>query len=502
MRGSKVMSAEEAVRWVSSGKVLAVGGAGGVQEPDLLISALVSRYRSEGEPCGITEFHPIRCGEVLGRGTSQFGEPGLVSRMIGGSFWPVGETQLVTRIIRNEIEAYNLPIGVMYAMLEAAAARRPGVLTTVGLGTFMDPLQQGGALNAVSRERYVRRIEIDGETCLFYRSIPIDVSFIRASVADEQGNLSMHAEPADCGSLLLAQAARANGGKVIAQVKSLVPAGSLHPRNIRVPGMLVDAVVVHPEQMQTTHVAFDPTLVGDARFDYAEVPPVTDPAIRQMLARALAEARPGDVAALGFGVPGYLPALALACGRFDELVFTIEHGLVGGMNGYAAGGRTFPVAHNPEAIVDAADQLRLYAGGGVDIAYLGIGEVDSVGNVNVSRFGERIPGSGGFIEITQGVRRIVFCTVLGERGHRKFVPKVQQITFSAEQAMQRGQEVLYVTERAVFRLTRDGLTLQELAPDVDLQGDILSCLGARVHLPQEARRPWASGESKQRESED
>lgn len=485
MARTKQITAQAAASWVQTGDVLAVGGAGGVQEPDLLISSLVERFLNEGAPAGLTEFHPIRCGETEGRGTSQFGAPGLVHCMIGGSFWPVGETQLVRRILDNEMEAYNLPIGVMYAMLEAAAGGRPGVLTRIGLGTCMDPAHQGGALNAVSRRTLVERMELAGKPYLFYHAVPIDVSFIRASVADEDGNLSMCEEPADCGSLLLAQAARANGGKVIAQVRRIVPAGTLHPRDIRVPGMLVDGVVCHPGQKQTTHVDFDPTLVGDAQLPLSEVPRRPDDAMKQMLRRVLAEVRRGDTIAIGFGAPGYLPAIAIEDGVFDDMLFTIEHGVVGGINGYAAGGRTFPVSHNPTAIVDAADQLRLYAGGGVNLACLGIGEVDSAGNVNVSRFGERIPGSGGFIEITQGIKRIIFCTVIGDKGRRKFVDQVQHLTFSAAFAREQGQEVLYITERAVFGLTEHGLTLQEIAPGMDLQRDILDCIGAHIHVPEE-----------------
>jgi acyl CoA:acetate/3-ketoacid CoA transferase len=482
MTVSKVISAQEAVRLVRSGSTLAVGGAGGVQEPDLLIEQLVARYRKEGAPAAITEFHPIRCGEVEGRGTSLFAEKGMVRRMIGGSFWPVGVPPLIQRIHDNDMEAYNLPIGVMYAMLEATAAGRPGVVTRVGLDTCMDPRNGGGALNASSTERLSELVTLGGETFLFYRSLPVDVAFIRATTADTAGNLSLEGEPADCGSLVLAQAARASGGKVIAQVKRIVPKGSLDPRDVRVPGNLVDAVVEHPGQRQTTHVVFDPTLVGDAKLDPGTVPRRPEGDAKVVLRRALMETRPGETLAIGFGVPGYLPAVAIEDGLFDSLTFTIEHGVVGGINGYAAGGRTFPVAHNPEAIIDAAAQLRLYAGGGVDCAFLGVGEIDSEGNVNVSRFGDRIPGSGGFIEITQGIRRIVFCTTIGDNGRRKFVDRVQQVTFSGRYARQQGQEILYVTERAVFGLTEHGLTLREIAPGLDVRRDVLDHIGARVHV--------------------
>lgn len=481
MTSSKVMTAEQAAAMVVSGTTLAVGGAGGVQEPDALLAALLKRFRETGEPSSLTEFHPIRTGEIEGRGTSIFGERGMVSCMIGGSMWPVGVPAIIQRIHDCDMEAYNLPIGIMYAMLEATAAGRPGVVSDVGIGTCMDPDAGGGALNAISTRKLVQRIQLDNRDYLFYRALPIDCAFIRGTIADTAGNITMDEEPAICGPLLLAQAARASGGKVIAQVKKVVPAGTLDPRMVRVPGVFVDAVVEHPEQWQTTHIRFDPTLVGVEKRDLRDLAQVPE-ATARVLRRALMETKAGDSLAIGFGLPGYLPAIAIETGDYDSLTFTVEHGVVGGINGYAAGGRTFPMAHNPEAIIDAADQLRAYAGGGVDCAFLGVGEIDSAGNVNVSKFGDRIPGSGGFIEITQGIKKIVFCALIGENGKRKFVPRVQQMTFSAEQARKRGQQVLYITEKGVFSLTEHGLTLTEIFPGVDLERDILQSLGCDVHI--------------------
>lgn len=492
MRPSKVVSADEAVRLVRSGTTLAVGGAGGVQEPDLLIRALLERFRRDGEPRDLTEFHPIRTGELEGRGTSAFGEKGLLRRIIGGSLWPVGVPEIIRRINDCDIEAYNLPIGVMYGMLEATAAGRPGLVTRVGMDTCADPRQGGGALNAITREPLVERVTIGGDDYLFYKAIPIDVAFIRGTVADTAGNVTMDEEPAICGPLLLAQAARSSGGKVIAQVKRVVPFGTLDPRLVRVPGIVVDAVVEHPQQWQTTRGEFDPTLVGLQQLGRHAVPRRPIDAARIVLRRALLEAKPGESLAIGFGLPGYLPAIAIEEGVFDSVTFTIEHGVVGGINGYAAGGSTFPMAHNPEAIIDAADQLRLYAGGGVDRAYLGVGEIDGAGNINVSKFGEHIPGCGGFIEITQGIRRIVFCTTIGDKGRRKFVDRVQQITFSAARALRCGQEILYVTERAVLALTERGLTLREIAPGLDVRRDLLDHVGCAIHVPDDVTSMPAS----------
>jgi propionate CoA-transferase len=479
-RASKLVSADEAVRLVRSGACLAVGGAGGVQEPDQLIEALVRRFRAENEPRDLTEFHPIRTGEIDGRGTSLFGAKGLVRRMIGGSFWPVGEPELIQRINANEIEAYNFSIGVLYALLEAAAAGRPGLVTRTGTGTFMDPDQGGGALNAISREKLVQRVRIDDEDLLYFRTIKVDVAFIRATTADTDGNLTFEEEPAIIGPLVLAQAAKANGGKVVAQVKRIVPAGTLDPHRVRVPGVLVDLLVEHPGQMQITNVVFDPTLVGAAPFDIAKVPiPALSPG-KIVMRRALLEAHPGELLAIGYGVPGHLPAIAIEEDVLDRVTFTIEHGVFGGVNGYAAGGKTFPVAHGPSAILDAADQLRLFAGGGIDRAFLGVGEIDKAGNVNVSRFGQRIPGSGGFVEMTQGIRHIVFCTVIGDRVARKFVDRVQHMTFNAAQARLQAQDITYVTEKAVFKLGGDGLVLTEIAPGLDVRRDLLDQIDCHI----------------------
>lgn len=485
--GNKVMSASDAMALVKSGMTLAVGGAGGVQEPDALIEALVERFERTGEPRDLVEIHAIRTGEIEGRGTSLLGLKGLVRRMIGGSFWPVGVPELIRRINANEMEAYNFSIGVVYAMLEAAAANRPGVVTRVGIGTFQDPDYGGGALNAISQEKLVQAIAIDGERLLYYKAPAVGVAFIRATSADTDGNLTFEEEPALTGGLLLAQAARANGGKVIAQVKRLAPSGSLRPQDVRVPGVLVDAVVVSETQRQITHCFYDPTLTGEEKLPLSAIARRPMDASKVVLRRAFLEAEKDDLLAIGFGIAGFLPTIAIEEDVFDLVSFTIEHGVFGGINGYAAGGKTFPVAHNPVAIVEAPDQLRFFAGGSVNRAFLGVGEVDARGNVNVSRFGERIPGAGGFVEMTQGIRNIVFCMVLGEGAARKIVAGVQDMTFNAAEATRRGQNILYVSEKAVFTLTDRGLTLVEVAPGVDVERDVLAALGTRIAVADELR---------------
>ncbi|WP_173511340.1 CoA-transferase [Sinorhizobium psoraleae] len=487
MTKSKIMPVEDAVALIKSGMTLAVGGAGGVQEPDALIEALVERFKRTGEPRDLVEIHAIRTGEIEGRGTSLFGAKGLVRRMIGGSFWPVGVPELIRRINADEMEAYNFSIGVIYAMLEAAAAKRPGVVSRVGLGTFQDPDRGGGALNAISREKLVQAIEIEGERLLYYKAPAVDVALIRATSADADGNLTFEEEPALIGGLLLAQAARANGGKVIAQVKRIASPGSLRPHDVRVPGVLVDAVVVSEGQRQITHCFYDPTLTGEETLPLSAIERRPMDAGKVVMRRAFLEAQNGDLLAIGFGIAGFLPAVAIEEDVFDLVTFTIEHGVFGGINGYAAGGKTFPVAHNPVAILEAPDQLRFFAGGGINRAFLGVGEVDAKGNVNVSRFGERIPGAGGFVEMTQGIENIVFCMVLGDKAARKVVVDVQDMTFNAAEAAKRGQNILYVSEKAVFRLTDRGLTLVEIAPGLDVERDILAHLGTEIAVAENLR---------------
>lgn len=451
---------------IPSGGTLVIGGAGGVQEPDLLIRLLVQSFQETGQPSGLTEIHPFRTGEREGFGTSLLDPPGLISCMIGASFWPIGTPPLIQRILDNEMQAYNLPVGPLFGMLEAGASSRPGVITDIGLGTFVDPRLGGGALNSSSTTPFVSVLELEGREYLFYRALRPDAAFIRGTVADEKGNISTAEEPTVIAPLLLAQAAKSNGGQVFAQVREIVPAGSIDPRNVRVPGYLVDHLVVHPEQQQTPSSVYDPTLVGAEPVRLDEVPIVELSPSKVVQRRALMEAAPDDVVAIGFGLPGNLPNVAVEERVFDRITFTIEHGAIGGVNPYAFGSRTFPASHGPSAIIDSADQVRAYAGGTVELAFLGVGEIDSAGNVNVSRFGDRIPGCGGFVDITQGIDKIVYCAIIGERGHRKFVPEVQQRTMSADVARARGQQIVYVTELGVFRLGEHGLQLVEIAPDV------------------------------------
>lgn len=485
---SKVMPAALAVKLIQSGMTLAVGGAGGVQEPDAIIEALATKFESTSAPTGLTLLFPMRTGASEGRGTSRLAIEGMVSRLIGGSIWPIGAPDFVRAINDGRFEAYNLSIGLIYAMLEAAAAGRPGVITRAGLDTYLDPVHGGGALNVRSAAGLVDSVTIDGERLLYYRAVPVDVSIIRGAVADEDGNVAVMGEPSVCGPLLLAQAARANRGKVIAQVGRIAPRFSLSPHDVRVPGHMVDAIVIHDGQEQVAGSAFDPSLVEARPTNTLAVPAPPDGARLAILRRCLLELSPGETAVIGMGLPALLPGLAHAEEVLDLVTFSVEHGVVGGVNGISMGGSVFPVSHAPSAIIDAADQLRGYAGGVPDVAFLGVGEVDPAGNVNVSRFGDRIPGSGGFVDITSGLRHIVFCVEIGTRAARKFVPELQHRTFSAGEARRRGQQVTYVTEQGVLRLGRNGLEVSEYAPGADPR-QLAELTGARLA---ETARPMPS----------
>lgn len=473
------MPAEAAIGFVTSGMTMAVGGAGGVQEPDAIIEALARRFEAKGDPADLTLLFPMRTGASEGRGTSRLAMRGMVSRLIGGSIWPVGVPDFVRAIHDGAFEAYNLSIGLVYAMLEAAAAGRPGVVTRAGLDTYLDPVMGGGALNARSTGKLVDSVRIDGERLLYYRALPVDVAIIRGSVADEDGNIGVAGEPSVCGPLLLAQAARANGGKVIAQVSRIVPRHTLPPHDVRVPGHLVDALVVHESQEQVAGARFDARLAEAGATTALDVPPVPEGPRLAILRRCLLELAPGCTAVIGMGLPALLPRLAHHEGVLERLNFSVEHGVVGGVNGISMGGSVFPISYAPSAIIDAADQLRGYAGGVPDLAFLGVGEIDPQGNINVSRFGDRIPGSGGFVDITSGIRRLVFTLEAGPKASRKFVPELQHRTFSASEAQRRGQQVIYVTEEGVMRLVAAGLEITEYAPGSDPR-QLASLTGARV----------------------
>lgn len=483
---AKVMSAEQACGLVESGAtVLVDGSGGGVNEPDLLLAALERTFLDTGQPRDLTVVHPSGIGDGQGGGVDRFAHAGMVRRVIGGHW---GWSPRLQQMAREElIEGYCLPQGVLSHLFRAIASGGPGVITKVGLGTFVDPRLEGGRLNAAASEPLVELIELHGSEWLLYPALSIDVALIRGSQADEHGNLVMDEEGMYAETLSAAQAARNSGGRVIAQVREVVDS-RLDPRRVKVPGMLVDAVVVHPRQRLSVATACDSTLTGERMADAHQIAPLELTVRKAIARRAAAELHSGDVVNLGFGMPDGVAAVLAEEGLADRVTLTLEQGHVGGV---PAGGTDFGLARNQQAIVDVGYQFDWYDGGGLDVAVLSFAEVDALGNVNVSKFGGRAPGIGGFVNISQGAKRLVFVgTFTAGREQRlrldrglhvdrdgvshKFVSVVEQISFSAAYARSRAQRVLYVTERAVFELDDDGLLLVEIAPGVDLEQDVLA----------------------------
>lgn len=480
-----ITTAEEAVAAIPSGATVAVGGFVGAGHPELLTAALERRFLQEGLPQDLTLFYCAGQGDRGERGLNHLAHRGLLRRVVGGH-WNLAP-RLGVLALANEIEAYNFPQGVLCVLLREIAAKRPGIFTQVGLNTFIDPLNGGGRLNERTTEDLVERIEIDGQPWLRYKSMPIHVGLIRATSADRRGNLTMEREGFVGEVLPIAQAAKNHGGIVIAQVEKIVDRID-DPKAVRVPGVLVDYLVVSEgkDHDQTFSEVFNPAYVttGD---DTTAVPLLGFSERRIIGARALREVRSGDIVNLGIGLPETVAAVAAETGRLGDFTLTVESGPIGGV---PASGLSFGCSHLPEAIIDQPSQFDFYDGGGLDLAVLGAVEIDAQGSVNVASFAGRFAGVGGFMNIAQSARRLVFCCsfraggievavedgelrIVREGKFPKFVSSLAQISFHGPSALARGQEVLFVTERAVFRLERSGLHLVELAPGMDLRADII-----------------------------
>lgn len=497
---AKIVDAQAAAGRIPDGAtVLVDGSGGGVNDPGAILAALEQRFLSTGHPKALTVVHISGMGDGAGGGIDRFAHPGMVARVIGGHW---GWTQAMQKMAGEEqFAAYCLPQGTLSHLLREIAGHRPGVISAVGLGTSVDPRHGGGRLNKSAEADVNRLIEIDGTTYIFTPSFPIDVAIVRGTYADARGNISMDEEGLFAETLAAAQAAHNSGGFVIAQVRDVVEAHGIDPRRVRIPGILVDAVVADPEQRLSVATRDSVYLTGRARRPRgaAAVMPLTE---RKVIARRAAlNLREGDVINLGFGMPDGVAQVLAEEGLSDAVTFTVEQGHVGGI---PAGGSDFGMCVNPDASLDAGAQFDFYDGGGLDIAVLSFAQLDAAGNVNVGQFGGRIPGVGGFINISQGAKRVVFVgTLVAGRGYavgaaatgdaarpltvpaggaHKLVSEVEQISFSAAQALADGKPATYITERAVFRLTDDGLQLTEIAPGLDLERDVLAHMDFRPKI--------------------
>lgn len=489
MRVTQFINADAAAALIKDGDTIAIGGNGaGMISAEAIFAAVERRFLTTGSPRDLTLVHSLGLGDRENLGTNRFAHEGMVRKVIAAHFtWSVRMQALIKD---EKIEAYCLPGGVIQHLLREIGAGRPGLFTHSGLGTFVDPRRDGGRCNRRSKEALVELLHIDGKEVLRYKPFEVNVAIVRGTYADTRGNISPEDEAVDMDIHSMALAAHNSGGCVLAQVRQVVESGALNARSVRIPGIMVDAVVEHPEQQLFYGVPYDPTVSGSRRAHLgrlaAELPARLE---RRIIARRAAkELRRGASLNFGFGIPGGIFGVIAEQGIADELWMSVEQGV---HNGRMLDDRLFGAARNPDAVVPSIEQFDYYSGGGIDATFLGMGELDENGNVNVSHLGGNLVGPGGFMEIAQNAKKVVFCGTFDAQGGkiswangalrvdrpgqvRKLVKHVERITFSADYARQRNQEVLYVTERAVFGLDRQGIRLLEVAPGIDVARDILA----------------------------
>ncbi len=489
----RVVSFDKAVSYIRDGDTIVIGGSGGGHAiPESLIVALEKRYLSEKKPQNITLLHPVGVGDNISQGVGRLAHHGLVKRIVTGAL--VNSPAFQDRAEQDTVEAYTLPQGALSELMRDIAAGRPGLFSQVGLHTFVDPRLDGGRQSKSAKEELVELVTLEGKEWLFYKPYKIDIAFLRGTTADEDGNVTMEREAIFGEMLSMAQATRRNGGIVIVQVAQLAQKGTLPAKHVKIPGMLVDLIVVDPAQRQTYLTDYNPAYAGEIKVPLDEIAPLQLDARKIIARRAALELSPGAICNLGSGVSTGIATIAAEEGILDQIVLTNEQGLIGGAPSADAG-----AAINFTSIVDQPYQFDFYDGGGLDLAFLSFAQVDSTGNVNVSRFNGRIIGIGGFINISQCAKKVIFNgtfttggldmgwpegkTVIRREGKfKKFVLNVEQISYNGRFAAERGQEAFYITERAVFTRGEKGLKLIEIAPGIDLDRDILAQMDFRPEI--------------------
>lgn len=491
-RQNKVVSAAEAVAVIKNGSMIATGGFVGTGFAEHLAVALEKRFLESGEPQNIGLVYAAGQGDGKSRGLNHFIHPGMVGKVVGGHWGLVPGLQ--KQAMENKISAYNLPQGIISTMFRDIAAKKPRTISAVGLGTYVDPRNGGGKINDVTTEELVELMIIDGEEYLAYKTFPIDIALIRGTTADPTGNITMEKEALTLEVLAIAMAVRNSGGKVLVQVERIADYGTLPARDVKIPGIFVDYVVVADSEnhWQTFGEQYNPSYSCEIKIPVESIPPMEMGARKIIARRAAFELRAGDIVNLGIGMPEGVSNVVNEENVLDRIVLTAEPGVIGGI---PVGGLSFGAAINTDALIDQPYQFDYYDGGGLDITFLGMAQADRFGNVNVSKFGPKLAGAGGFINISQNAKTVVFVgtftagglellvedgtmKVISEGKSTKFVDdQVEHVTFSGKYSIKRGQTAIYITERCVFRLTEEGMVLTEIAPGMDLQKDILDRMG-------------------------
>jgi len=501
---SKVVSFAHAASLIADGDTITVSSSSGLGCPDRMLAAIGERFDNSGSPKAITSVHPIAAGDMYGiKGVDHIAKAGLLAKIIAGSY-PSGPSSLpmpnIWRLVSdNEIPAYNVPSGILFDMHREAAAKRPGVLTKIGMDTFVDPRRQGCAMNALAAEQpIVRQVEFEGDEYLFFPAIIANIAIIRATSSDEKGNLSFEHEGAYLGGLEQALSVRNNGGIVIAQVKRIVRASSLSTYQVHIPNNLVDYIVVDPDQMQTTKTQQDAAICGEIKRPDDSFSQASFSAEKMIARRVSQELVEGQAINLGFGISANVPRILLEEGQRDKVTWVLEQGPVGGV---PLLGFEFGCAANADSILPSPQQFTYFQGGGFDQSFLSFMEIDKKGNVNVSKLAKKpylTAGCGGFVDITANAKKIVFSgfftagaqyslengeiRVLKEGKFQKLVDEVEHVTFSGAKGVENSQQVLYVTERCVMQLTAAGLEVIEIAPGIDIERDVLAQAGFALNV--------------------